>query len=191
MSAAAFITAWLLTAISAWGAAPIPPSQQPRVDEVRSRVADSIIAVAYDADEAPLYQGSHGRARTALLLASIEALESRFLERILSGHCIKPECDNGRAWSGFQIHLGPYGLRFVSGGKAAQCLVKAPECFGAQELTDDWVLQARAGLAIYRTNPRQFSTWASAVSQSNTWYGAHAAPVTDDEVIGEGKEAER
>jgi hypothetical protein len=182
MSAGAAILAWVLMAVNAWGAKPIPQDEVARVDEVRQRAAESIYQVSYDVDEVPLFQGNHGRARTALLLTSIEALESRFLNRILTGHCIKPECDNGRAWSGFQIHLGPHGLRFLPGGKAAQCFVRSPECFGAQELTDDWSLQTRAGLAIYRTNPRQFSTWLEANSQANAWYAKNPPPATDEQV---------
>jgi hypothetical protein len=194
MTAAALITAWLLVAIQAWGSAPIPPSQQPRVDEVRSRVADSIIAVAYDADEAPLYQGSHGRARTALLLASIAALESRYAENVITGHCYEWQCDRHggvvQATGLMQIHAGSYGIRLV-GDRAALCGRAAVDCYTAFDLLDSLTVQVRVGVHIYRTNPRQFSTWASAVSQANGWCGAHAAPVTDDEVIGEGKEAER
>jgi len=183
MSASAAIVAWLMVAINTWAWAPVPASQAARAAETRARAADSIVAVAYDVDEPPVTHGAWARARTALLLASIESLESRFLERVLNGHCAKPECDNGAAWSGFQIHLGRHGLRLTGDGKATQCFIRAADCFGAQELTDDWTLAAKAGLHIYRTEPRQYSTLAPATQQAKEWLRAHPVPVEDAEVM--------
>lgn len=184
MNAHAAVVAWLLSAINAWGAAPLPQTEAAHAEEVRGRTADAIMAVAYDAEEPPVYQGHYGRARTALLLASIESLESRFLERILNGHCRPDECDSGHAVSGLQIHMGRYGIRLI-GDKAAQCLVPMADCYRAAELVDDWVLAERIGIHIYRTNPSQYSTVLPALRQATAWVAKNAPPALDDDVLQE------
>jgi hypothetical protein len=180
MSAGAAILAWVLLAVNNWGAKPLPPEEQ-RVDEVRQRAAESIYQVAYDVDEAPVYRGAYGRARTALLLTSIEGLETRFAEHILYGHCRPDECDSGHAVSGLQIHLGRYGIRLVD-DKAAQCVTPMAKCYQAYELVDDWDLAHRVGLHIYRTNPRQYSTLLPALRQANEWMAKNPPPATDEQV---------
>lgn len=183
MSAFAAVLAWILTAVQAWGANPIPMSERFIADEVRERVAESIVQVAYDADEPPVSSGPFARARTALLLTSIFALETRFVARVITGHCTKPECDNGSAWGLPQLHVGRFGFRLVGDG-FAYCLRRSADCYSANELVDDWALQVKAGLHIYRTQGlRAYSTGPAATTQAKTWMASHPPPVSDAEVM--------
>lgn len=64
-------------------------------------VAKSISEVALDENEAPLFPGEDGRARTALLLASIASLESTYTRLIVEGSALG---DHGAAWCMMQVH---------------------------------------------------------------------------------------
>jgi hypothetical protein len=147
------VVAWLVVAIHAWGARPEPAAGTPARADLDARyetIAAEIVAVAFDATEPPLYPGPQGRARTALLLASIDAHESRYEERIARGRCNRGECDSGLAVGAYQIHAGPYGIRLV-GERAARCTANAPDCITAADLARDDVTQARVALHIIRT----------------------------------------
>lgn len=184
MSASQTIGAWLLVAINSWGQAPIPPSQAAHVAEVHQRVAESVVAVAYDPDEAPISTGPIARARTALLLTSIFALETRFQERVITGHCIKPECDNGAAWGLPQLHVGRYGFRLAGDG-FAYCFVRAADCYSVNELVDDWGLQVKAATHLYRTQgPRAWPTYPAAALQAKRWMEKNPPPVEDAQAMG-------
>jgi hypothetical protein len=187
MSPHAAVVAWLLMAINAWGASPAPAGES--TDEVRQHAAESIVAVAYDAYEPPVYQGAHGRARTAVLLASISGLESRFAENVIAGHCYSWQCDshNGvaQATGLMQVHAGRYGVRLVGDG-AALCATFGADCYLAQELVANVSLQVRAGLHIYRTQgPRAYTTGLAAIRQANEWVATHAPPAADVDVMQE------
>jgi hypothetical protein len=181
MSAAAAVLAWVLLAVNSWGASPAPAGE--RTEEVRQRAAESIFGVAYDADEPPLFQGNLGRARTALLLVSLGGEESRFQEHILSGRCKPSECDHGLATGMLQVHLGPHGLRFL-GDKASQCNAKAIDCWTKDDLVNDWSLQPRTALHVYRTQgPMAFTKWQRASADAVKWYVQHPPPATDEMVM--------
>ncbi len=185
MTAYETMTAWILGAVQAWGASPVPIDERPRVDEIRQRVADDIAAVAYDADEPPVFQGEHGRARTALLLVSLGGEETRFKEHILEGHCKLGECDHGFATGMLQVHLGPYGLRLL-GPRAAQCGAKSVDCWTKDDLVNDWSMQVVTGLHVYRTQgPRAFTMWQKASIDAASWYVKNPPPVADDDVMRE------
>ena len=73
---------WILAALSSW----VPPLH-PGADFTRYRsIAEDVVAVAYDASEPPVFKGPHGRAKTALELAAIAALESQ----------LRADVDDGR-----------------------------------------------------------------------------------------------
>ena len=70
---------WLVAAMFAW-----TPAHE--VDRARfTEIASDIAAVVYDPEEEPLFSGEDGRAKTALLLASIAAHESTFREDVENG----------------------------------------------------------------------------------------------------------
>lgn len=180
MSAIETISAWLLSAITAWGAVPKPE----HADEIHQRIADSITQVAFDPEEPPIYKGDHGRAWTALVLASIGAEETRFAENVLTGHCKRSQCDNGHATSAWQIHTGRFGVRLL-GDKYEQCRTYAGDCYRPEELIANWSIAARVGLHVYRTQgPTAYTTGLKAISQASAWMHAHPAPLKDDEVMG-------
>lgn len=183
MTALAKLTAWVLMAINAWGAAPIPPSQVQRVAEVREHVADSLIAVAYDVDEPPIHPGPWGRAKTVVLFTSIFALETGFVERNIVGHCIKPACDNGTSWGLAQMKVPPYGFRLVGTG-FAYCFKRSADCWSVPELLDDWTLQVRSAFHMYRTlGPQQWTTYPRAVAQAKEWLAKNPPPAEDSEAM--------
>jgi hypothetical protein len=176
------IVAWLLLAINAWGAAPIPREEREQVAAYRRQVAEDVAAVAYDPNEPSFYSGPYGRASTALTIVSIAALETRFVERIALGHCRPKECDHGKAVGLMQAHPGPHGMRLWRNEKpvAEQCGADSAECWDVQDLAQDPVEQIRAGLHILRVQGFGAFTRASDMrAQAVEWMGKHPPPVAD------------
>jgi hypothetical protein len=106
------VVAWLVAAMSAW----VPPGAN---DAVRyDAIARDILSVAFDPEEAPLYDEANGRARTALVLASFAAAESGgFLLDVDTG---KRRGGNGAVCM-MQVKVGPHG---TSEGWSAKDLVE-------------------------------------------------------------------
>lgn len=184
MSAAAAILAWVLKAVVAWGASPVPAEERARAEEVRQRVAESVYRVAYDDDEPPIYRGAFGRARTALWMVSIGGEESRFLERILTGHCRPRECDHGVATGAMQVHLGPHGMQLLELTERL-CGRADRDCYTRDDLFDDWSLQFRAAIHVYRTSgqgPMAWTRWQRASADAAAWYARNPPPATDEQV---------
>jgi len=73
------VVAWLVAAQFAWQ--PAPATQR----EHYEAIAQDIATIAYDPDEAPLFRGPRGRARTALLLDAVASLESQYRADIDDG----------------------------------------------------------------------------------------------------------
>jgi hypothetical protein len=95
-------------------------------DEAMARyemIAGQIIDVAFDEDLKPLFNGSLGRLKTALLLASIGSFEGGFHKFVVDGDCNKPgwksdkggTCDGGAAFSTWQIHISGGGYLIKDG----------------------------------------------------------------------------
>jgi hypothetical protein len=91
-------------------------------DEALARykvTAQSIVDVALDPANPPLFRGTAGREKTALQLGSIGSFEGGFHKFVENGDCNTPafhalhekECDGGAAWTNFQIHLYRYIIR--------------------------------------------------------------------------------
>ena len=91
------IITWLVAAMFAW--TPAKESDRARYTEIASDLA----AVVYDPEEKPLYPGEDGRAKTALLLASIAAHESTFRVDVEDG---RARGDGGTSWCFMQLHIG-------------------------------------------------------------------------------------
>jgi len=76
-------------------------------DQARARyatIAADVAAVAADPAEPPVFQGADGRTKTALVLLSVAFWESAFRVDVDSGKCKPPECDNGHAFTLWQLH---------------------------------------------------------------------------------------
>src|ERR1700722_8559120 len=118
------IITWLVVAMFA--SAPAKESGPARF----TGIASDLAAVVYDPDEKPLYPGEDGRAKTALLLASIAAHESTFRVDVEDG---RARGDGGNSWCFMQLHIG-------SG--------KTVEGWTGQDVSADRKLCFRAGLHI-------------------------------------------
>jgi hypothetical protein len=179
------IVAWLLLAINAWGASPIPAKERDQVAAYRQRAAEEFAAVAYDPDEPPLYRGAYARALTALDTVSIASLESRIQERIARGDCRRWECDHNDKGSAtavglMQAHPGEHGLRFLPAGKAERCGRDAADCWKIDELAASDREQIRAGVRILRTQGYgAFARSGDARAQAVEWLAKHPPPVAD------------
>src|ERR1700722_15641150 len=124
------IITWLVAAMFAW-----TPAREP--DRARyTEIARDLAAVVYDPAEAPLYDGSDGRAKTALLLASIAAHESTFRKDVEDG---RARGDGGTSWCFMQLHIG--SGKTLEGG-------------GGEDVTSDRQRCFRAGLHIARESFR-------------------------------------
>jgi hypothetical protein len=124
------IITWLVAAMFAW-----TPAKE--IDRARyTEIASDIASVAYDPAEPPLFSGADGRAKTALLLASIAAHESTFRVDVEDG---RARGDGGTSWCFMQLHIG-------SG--------KTVEGWTGAEVTADRTLCFRAGLHIARESFR-------------------------------------
>jgi hypothetical protein len=94
---------YVLAAMLAW----VPPSQQgpaeagPVAQARYERIAQDIASVALDPNVDPLFDGDDGRARTAILLASIASHESMFSRAVDEGVV---RGDHGVAWGLWQVH---------------------------------------------------------------------------------------
>jgi hypothetical protein len=121
---------WLVAAMFAW--TPAHEADRARFTEI----ASDLVAVVYDPAEQPLFPGEDGRAKTALLLASIAAHESTFREDVENG---KARGDGGNSWCFMQLHIG-------SG--------KTVEGWTGADLTSDRRLCFRAGLHVARESFR-------------------------------------
>jgi hypothetical protein len=115
------IVAWVVAAVVGWLGPACPR-------EVVERGVGEIVELAYDAGERPLFAGPAGRARTALLVAAVAALESGFREDVQAGRCRPWECDHGKAACWMQVHVGrgvvldDWGWRFAQAGDAGEVL---------------------------------------------------------------------
>jgi hypothetical protein len=97
------LTAYLLSAMTSW-----VPVDQHRYYETAAEtedryraIAQDIALVALDPEEAPLFAGDEGRAKTALLLASVASFESTFNGKV--DDC-RVSGDGGRAHGLWQTH---------------------------------------------------------------------------------------
>jgi hypothetical protein len=148
------LVAWLVAALAHWTPAPRGTLHDAVVEE-RSVVAAALVEVAFDPAEPPLPMfgnASEARARTALLLGSIAAHESRLLPRLAAGRCLRGECDNGDSFGLTQIKLGPHGIALIPGAGYRRCTEDTVGCLTPAELAGDVVGQLRAALHVLRND---------------------------------------
>jgi hypothetical protein len=93
----ALVTSWLVGAMLSW----VPPLH----DTDRSRyeaIAHDLASVAFDQNEEPAFVGPAGRAKTALLMASIASFESQFRADVDDGRTIG---DHGHSYCLMQVQV--------------------------------------------------------------------------------------
>jgi hypothetical protein len=156
------------------------------VDNVRIAAAQHALAVAMDPDEAPLFAGPDGRAKTALELLAIATHESGLQPRLWNNVCRPRECDGGRATGELQLHLGKYGVELVTDRWIRPCTqIEQANCIDAADVQEDhrkaFIVALHmlrgGGLEGYTGQPTAgpAPTWIrKAVSD---WVNAHPVPV--------------
>jgi hypothetical protein len=152
------LTTYLLTAMLAWVPAKAHQARE-TADATQARyasIASDVAIVASDPAEPPLFQGSDGRVRTALLLLSVAYWESAFRPDVDGGRCKPPECDNGHAFTLWQLH--PEDGYIFDGDVYTYARNRSPswraehtsEIFDGQALVRDRKLAAKIALHILR-----------------------------------------
>lgn len=138
-------TAWLVATMAAFA----PPERasvergMPGWTETKAQreeryvaIAKSIVEVASDPDEKPVFGGAAGRSRTAALLAAIAWHESGFARDVDIGPCYRgrandgARCDHGRASCIMQIHVQPDG-KTLEGWTKAELFADRTKCVRA------------------------------------------------------------
>jgi hypothetical protein len=117
---------YLLQAMAAW----VPPAQHPEgTDKAQARydsIARDIATVALDEAQNPLFAGSDGREKTALLVASIASFESYFRADVDEG---KARGDKGGSYCLMQIQVG--NGRTPEGWTGPELIASRPKCLMA------------------------------------------------------------
>ncbi len=91
------VTTWLVGAMMAW----VPPQRD--VDRTRyEAIANDLVSVVYDEQEQPAFTGDAGRAKTALLMASIASFESGYRADVDDG---RTTGDHGRSYCLMQVQV--------------------------------------------------------------------------------------
>jgi hypothetical protein len=114
------VTTWLVGAMMAW----VPPLHD--VDRTRyEAIAHDLVAVAFDEKEAPAFTGDTGRAKTALLMASIASFESQYRADVDDGRVTG---DHGRSYCLMQVQV--YG-KTAEGWTGRDLVTDRTKCFRA------------------------------------------------------------
>jgi hypothetical protein len=185
-------------------------TQEERADRYNS-IATDLLDVAYDAQEAPLFKGPDGRAKTAALLLSIASFESGFRKDVDIGVGEKSKGDHGRSWCLMQVQLGEAN----SAGHTPTRIVLTPDGtydwaytldkgLGGEDLVQDRKSCFRAALHIVRVSFRacgrlpieqKLRLYVSGscgsggpqsshrVTRAMSWLRKFAPPVSDQEVV--------
>ncbi len=108
-------------------------------------IADTIATIALDPAEGPLFAGGDGRARTALLLASIASFESGCFRGDIQ-FCAASG-DSGRAWGLYQSHAGRTRVCWSLQAATVVALRQVRESFVACEQLepDRWLNEYASG----------------------------------------------
>jgi len=190
------LVSWLVAAMLSW--TPVQGDSPERLEQLDG-VAKDIISVVYVDAERPLSKGPYARARTALLVASVASLESRFLPRIQRGECRKGECDDGHAVCFMQIHIGR-GLELLENDArelspalpdrevvtARDILASQRACFhvGLHMLRRALRFSGGSNIRAYTGEVgEQAPKSEERIDQARGYYSKHPAPVADADAV--------
>ncbi|MGH7270855.1 MAG: hypothetical protein ACREJ3_10535 [Polyangiaceae bacterium] len=130
------LVAYLVSAMMGWVPLRMHAPLESR-DDARARyesIAEDAAAIAMDPEEAPLFGGSDGRLRTALLMLSVASYESGYRKKVDDGRRLG---DGGHSFCLMQIRVGR-GVT-LEGWTGWDLIRDRQRCF-------------RAGLRILRTS---------------------------------------
>jgi hypothetical protein len=122
------LAAWLVSAMLAWSP---PITKTPQETARYESIAKDFATVAMDPSEKPAFEGEDGRAKTALLMASIASFESGYRADVDTG---RTRGDHGASWCLMQI----------------QVVGKTREGYTGEDLTKDRTKCFRVALRIIR-----------------------------------------
>ncbi len=180
------LIAWILAFITTQ-APPTRPTYYPEAKETPEEalvryqgIAEGIKDVVYDPDEAPLFKGPDGRARTAAVVESIMSHESFFRKDVDFGLGKSGVGDGGKSWCLMQVQLGK-----MVNGHTERRIVTLPngswryakdkeEGWGGEDLVADRTKCIRAGLHIVRV-----SFLACAALPVKQWLDVYASGTCD------------
>lgn len=93
------LATWLLGAMLTWS----PPISKTPTEQARyESIAKDLATVALDPSEKPAFEGSDGRAKTALLMAAIASFESGYRADVDDG---RTRGDHGTSWCLMQVRV--------------------------------------------------------------------------------------
>lgn len=210
------LTSWILSLILS-----IAPISQPiafkaaQETEVERQaryesIAKDILAVVYDANEAPLFKGPKGRAQTADVLLAIASFESGFRKDIDYGKGDYSKGDGGSSWCLMQVRLGAavkgktqMRIDLLSNG-LYEFTFDPTKGYGGEDLVTDRQACFRAGLHLVRNSMRTCSGLATKsklrvyasgscdrgekesalrMGRATDWWAKTPPPFTDEEAL--------
>ena len=138
------------------------PEAQETVDEATSRyedIAKDTAYVVWDPQEKPIFHGSRGRIRTAMVLYAVISYESAFRKDVDTGEGPMAKGDGGKSWCLNQVNLGkkngvgntPYRI-IVNIGGSYKITTNPNEGWSGQDLVDDRQKCFHAALAVLRSS---------------------------------------
>lgn len=152
------LESWCTTQMASWRTPAPSFSREVPEDaaEAQSRyqdIARDAIQVAYDPEEAPLFRGEFGRAKTLALILSIADSESGYRKDVDTGVA---RGDHGKSWCLMQVQLaqpvrGKTPIRIgLKGGRYEYFFRKSDRGFGGEDLVSNRQACFRVALHIAR-----------------------------------------
>ena len=138
------------------------PEAQETVEDATSRyedIAKDVAYVVWDEDEKPIFHGSRGRERTAMVLLAVATFESGFRKDVDFGVGKMSKGDGGKSWCLNQVNLGkrdsvgstPNRI-VVNIGGGFKITDHQDEGWSGQDLVDDRQKCFHAALSILRSS---------------------------------------
>lgn len=157
---------------------------QETVEEARNRhalIAEALVDVAFDENEAPLYGGKRGRSMTALTMLSVAFHESGFRKDVDLGLGRHGRGDYGRSWCMMQMQLGKKIVE-RDGAKVEDSADKTQEGWSGRDLVEDRKKCFAAGLHAMR---RSFMACQTGLAKKGTTLTLEGKEVTleEDKVV--------
>lgn len=166
------LISYLLVAMTSW--VPMKNQTDESAEDAATRytaIATDIVEAVTDPSEPPLWKGSDGQVKTALLVAGIASLEGGYQKFVDDGTCNKKEykadrrgsCDGKHAYTIWQIHtMG--GLIFD--GEGVTSIAYAPEklktdpdsVWTGPKLVADRKAAARMALHLMRVSYKRYGS---------------------------------
>ena len=138
------------------------PEAQETVEDATSRyeeIAKDVVYVVWDENERPIFQGSRGRERTAMVLLAVATFESAFRRDVDFGVGKMSRGDGGKSWCLNQINLGKLNSNgstptriVVTLGGGYKFTEHQDEGWSGQDLVDDRQKCFHAALSILRSS---------------------------------------